>query len=1359
MRKNLLLKAAILLGAFCVGFTAAADNEFEAPRKVRVGFFAYSCCHELNERGEPCGYGYDIIEKVAEVAGWNVEYVGYDKTWGDMLPMLERGELDIVDFAGYQPGRELKFAYSRQPTAYSGCSIRTLPENRSRFPVGGYHQWGEIRVGGMAGDQNNTEFARYAAEHNLTYKFTEYEEEPLAIEAMKRGELDMVAFDGFAAQAGLVTIEEFHPVGNYLMTRRDDAELMTELNDAFTRLEREDPGWLVRIRAKYFPLKTVICYIPEGEERDRCLGEYCSALLYRLAEIAGLNIVQRPCPADFSGIDQSEPCIVCGVDYSTAKLKSLSIPLHSAGRRRVDLYALPGSDLAHSGVAGAARALRVGSLRDEGQYLNSFLRFAADERLAFSSEIFDDPAELEAALRSSRIDMIVRPASPIGALAAVSDCGYRDFYFAAPTEFPEIGHAMSEAIKHLRLHSPDIFTMLERRFFGTSHNHRRKVRIGTYTTHGLARRDANGELQGFNVDFFRDVARRCKWNTEFQLMTYADARRALEEGAIDTMGAVADSDERPAWCDYSELSMGPLEYALLGRASGRMKPNRPDTWKNASIGVVHGSSAAVELEKLMLRYGVSWTKHLYQTSAAAEAAVRRGEIDAAVSLLSPDNHDLEPLRIIPTRLCYVCTSHDKPWLKEDIDRAVSEMLRENPDYFVELRKRHFADSSKIARLDDGEINFLRDFTGRRINIAFSDLTPPLAQLDDNGELTGFYRMLFDIIAQASGLNFAYVQNLDEADVVLSTDNRTLDAGKYVANRNWLNSVCAFVSRRGAADAESVRLVATIGGFPGEAEYLANSGYEIRRFETRDACYRALDAGLVEKVFDNISVARTVIESQRRYHDFKLEEVSTAEYSRPATLYVRSELDSNLRSILDKYIATVSEMQLGNILFKSIYSQREDVITVDTVINWILGVSAVGLLLFLYMHFRAIRLKRHRDEIAAALRLAETASRSKTEFLSNMSHDIRTPMNAIAGFAMMIRRSIDNRGKVLEFLGKIELAGQHLLQLINEVLDMSRIESGRVELKPIKSNLVRLMEATRLICEENAGRKNIKIKFDFSATQHADVILDEVRFNQVILNIIGNAVKYTPEGGRVEVVSSEAESPTPGCVRHRFRVSDNGIGMSEDFVKKIFEPFSRENNTTMSKVEGTGLGMSIVKRIIELMNGSIEIASRRGEGTTVTVTFDLPLAPADAAETVEESYADVKLEGCRILLVDDNEMNREIARFALESQQLVVDEANDGAAAVEKFIAADGAYDAVLMDVQMPVMNGHEAAMKIRAWEQVNSASKPRRATIIAMTANAFTEDREQALAAGMDDHLGKPVVVDTLMKTLRRHLRRAEVGV
>ena len=378
-----------------------------------------------------------------------------------------------------------------------------------------------------------------------------------------------------------------------------------------------------------------------------------------------------------------------------------------------------------------------------------------------------------------------------------------------------------------------------------------------------------------------------------------------------------------------------------------------------------------------------------------------------------------------------------------------------------------------------------------------------------------------------------------------------------------------------------------------------------------------------------------------------------------------------------------------------------------------------------------------------------ANLAKREFLFNMSHDIRTPMNAIIGFTALAQTHIDDRDQVEDYLKKISVSSQHLLSLINDVLDMSRIESGKVTLEAKPVHLPELVHELRDIIQAVVSKKDLSLTLDTVGVENEDVIADPLRLEQILINVLANAVKFTPDGGQISLWIVQKDTAPAGYADFEFHIKDNGIGMSEEFQKHIFEQFARERTSTVSKIQGTGLGMAITKSLVDMMGGRITVKSGQGKGSEFTISLRFPIGEAKTGQTPPAAKASA-FTGKKLLVVEDNELNLEIASTLLKEAGFEVDTAENGKIAVEKVEAASAdRYDLILMDIQMPEMDGYEATRRIRALPDAKKAALP----IVAMTANAFEDDRKNALHAGMNGHIAKPLDIQKLFQVLSELLK------
>ena len=396
-------------------------------------------------------------------------------------------------------------------------------------------------------------------------------------------------------------------------------------------------------------------------------------------------------------------------------------------------------------------------------------------------------------------------------------------------------------------------------------------------------------------------------------------------------------------------------------------------------------------------------------------------------------------------------------------------------------------------------------------------------------------------------------------------------------------------------------------------------------------------------------------------------------------------------------------------------------------------------------------KKINQRLEDAVHTAENASRAKTTFLNNMSHDIRTPMNAIIGFTNIAMKH-DPKPEVKSCLQKIGESSDHLLTLINDVLDISRIESGKIKFAPIPIDIREVADTVLSITQGFLSNRNVEFRSDLAEPEQPYVLADAVRIREVLVNILGNAVKFTGDGGTITFEASYAPGPDEQHISVRYQVADTGVGMSEEFVERIFDEFSQEENGARTQYEGTGLGMAITKRYVDLMGGTISVESTKGKGSTFTVELPLELTDESKVQKQEHPTANANLMGVKILLAEDNDLNAEIAMVQMEELGVRVTRVSDGSEAVKTFAEnPPDTFDMIFMDIMMPKMNGYEATEAIRSMKDHPDA---RRIPIIAMTANAFAEDVQASLDVGMNGHLSKPIVMDDVIKTIARNLSR-----
>ena len=672
-----------------------------------------------------------------------------------------------------------------------------------------------------------------------------------------------------------------------------------------------------------------------------------------------------------------------------------------------------------------------------------------------------------------------------------------------------------------------------------------------------------------------------------------------------------------------------------------------------------------------------------------------------------------------------------------------------------------------------------------IQIGFLNNDPAIFSMDkETGKLTG---MLAEYISYAKDclgnqtleFNIQAYDNYDE--MIQALQNREIDVAFYagrnpdfaekngyaLTNTAWTYSLMAVTDEKNF-DEDKVYTVAV----PKEKEALKQHiafSYPQWKLVDCDSLDDAADMVLNEKAdcFLMGASQAMIYDNSRNFKSVPLTKTMEACFA------VRGG-EGSLLSILNKTLKAMPSDMLTSAL--AIYDSTADKVNFsdfvkDNMLAFFLaaGFSAFSIIVIILVLLRKARkaetvaklaannTQKLNDKLEIALEKAEDASLAKTRFLNNMSHDIRTPMNAILGYAQLMGDEL--KGKDLpeasEYLQKLQQSGNLLLAIINNVLDMARIESGRMEIDENYARIEDIRQTLFEIFDDEAKKKNLALHYTINV-EHEHILTDTTKVKEIFVNILSNAIKYTPSGGSVMMNVDELPCDKPGYMIVRNRVSDTGIGMSQDYMTKIFDAFTREQNTTKSKISGTGLGMSIVRKYVDLLGGTIDVESELGKGSTFTVTLKHKIADENYyvknyAEN-PETYSEI-LKDRKILLAEDNDLNAEIAEAILERAGLKTERVEDGIQCVnmiEKMPA--GTYDMILMDIQMPKMNGYKATQAIRRLPDKDKAYIP----IVAMTANAFEEDKRDALAVGMNGHIAKPIELDKLLSMLAEVIRQQE---
>ena len=1023
-----------------------------------------------------------------------------------------------------------------------------------------------------------------------------------------------------------------------------------------------------------------------------------------------------------------------------------------------------------------------------------------------------------------------------------------------------------------------------------------------------------GARKGYGYELLETLSGYTGWQFEYVTCDWSNCFEKLKNGEIDIMGGISYTEDRTEEMLFSDEPMGEEKYYLYADLS-RADISASDfkTLNGKKIGVLMGTEPEVMLTEWEEKYGLE-TEHVnISNNEDAKQKLADHEIDCFVSLEESfwAERGISTITRVGESSIYYAINKNRSDIKEELDDAMRALDEAAPFYTADLYKRYFSmDYTPI--LTGEEKAWLKEHGAIKMGFLASD--SGVSTYDPaTGEFTGVITDYIQFAADCLGnqeLEFQLVgydskeAELDalksgEIDMIFHFDQSPNLAEEYhfaCTNTTWTSNLMA-VTNKQHFNENNVNRIAVPQNKLSLKKYLAfyYPQWEIVDCDTQEDAARLIETGQADCFVTGIS-------SEKNYSK------KYGLYSVPLVNPVRSCFAVNsgncrLLSILNKTIKAMPVNMLAGAL--AMYKSSARKVTLSDFIKdnffKVLLISSIAVAVVLLTILMLLQ-KARKAEAAArkaasdtqelnaklqvAVEKAETANRAKSTFLSNMSHDIRTPMNAIIGFTTLALSNINDTERVKDYLGKTLASSNHLLSLINDVLDMSRIESGKIHLEEVEVNLSDVLHDLKTIVSGQIFAKQLELYMDVMDVTDEDVYCDKTRLNQILLNLLSNAIKFTPAGGTVSVRVRQLAGKVRGCGQYEFRIKDNGIGMSPEFAKKIFEPFERERTSTVSRIQGTGLGMAITKNIVDMMGGTIEVQTAQGKGTEFTVCVpmraqteqrpvekiteleglkalvvdddfntcdsvtkmlvkvgmraewtlsgkeavlrarqalemsdvyhayiidwrlpdmngievtrqirslhdDTPIIiltaydwsdieveakaagvtafcakpmfmsdlretlmsalgqkPADAVQgLLPEKNADFK--GKHILLVEDNELNREIAQEILREYGFLVDSAENGAVAVEKVsTSAPGSYDLVLMDVQMPIMDGYTATRKIRALDDPARAKLP----ILAMTANAFDEDRRNALESGMNGFLSKPIVIGDLVQELRKIL-------
>ena len=863
--------------------------------------------------------------------------------------------------------------------------------------------------------------------------------------------------------------------------------------------------------------------------------------------------------------------------------------------------------------------------------------------------------------------------------------------------------------------------------------------------------DDHGVRRGYGYELMQALAGYTGWKFEYVKCDWSNCFEKLENGEIDIMGDISYTDDRAEKMLYSEETMGEEKYVLYANLSDTdILSSDYKSLDGKRIGVLKGAKPENMLTEWEHKYGIH-TEHVNVSgNEDVKKKLANNEIDCFVSLEESiwSERGISSVTTIGKSGIYFVMNKERSDIKQELDYAMRQLDQNSPFYKSDLYKKYFTlDYTQF--LTGNEKSYIQKHGG--IRIGFLDNDPIVFSMDKkSGEIRG---TLSEYIAYAKDclgnhtLKFD-IEAFDDYDKMIEAlQNKEIDV-IYYASQN------SNVAEKKGYTLSNTAWTYSLMAVTNQEKFIEDDTYTVAVPKNKVAlkqhiAYYYPQWKLVD--FDTINDAANMVVHGKvdcfimgssqvlRFDGNKNFKIIPLTKTMEACFGVKDG-QATLLSILNKTIkAMPSDMLTSAIAMYDSTAYKTtfyDFLKDHLASILILGFSIIIVILLLLR-------KARRAEASA-----KEANLAKTQFLHNVSHDIRTPMNVILGYSELMQNELKDNdlSKVLEHLNKLQKAGNILLSIINNVLDMARIESGHMELDENYANIDDIRQRLFEMFEDEAKKKNIHVRYTFNV-EHKHVMADVTKVEEIFVNILSNAVKYTPSNGSVEVNVDELSCDEPGYMIVRTSITDTGIGMSQEYLDKIFESFSRERMTS-SKISGTGLGMAIVKKYVDLLGGTIDVKSVLGKGSTFIVTLKYKIADEKYYLNKQEENCEVDnkiLDGKHILLAEDNDLNAEIAQTILERAGLFVDRVKNGIECVNKVIENPvGTYEVILMDIQMPKMDGYKATCEIRNLQDKAKACIP----IVAITANAFEEDKKKAIDAGMDGHIAKPINIEDLFIVL-----------
>ncbi|MDD3164807.1 MAG: response regulator [Oscillospiraceae bacterium] len=1043
------------------------------------------------------------------------------------------------------------------------------------------------------------------------------------------------------------------------------------------------------------------------------------------------------------------------------------------------------------------------------------------------------------------------------------------------------------------------------------------VRVAVMNYPNFLEREPDGAVSGFAAEYLSDIADDTGWTYDYIDMSFSEALACLHTGDVDIVVGTQKAPGRDALYDFSDSPMGENGALLCVLADDKRYAYQDfESFSGLRVGGIAGSAYVQLCQDYMDSKHIAITMTQYQTDQEARAALDAGEVDALMMGTIRYTADYQVIaRLTPTDMYFACNPND-PSIKAGIDAAQQHIHENNRYYELALDQKYFSDVQTSQVFSPAEQAYIRQLG--QVNLGYVSSQDPVSYTDrTTGEFSGMTRAILDRVSQISGLQFHYVAlptgtvhyddlTRNRIGLISSVEYNAINLNSKGMNLSlpYLSAQKVFVGKNTSVFDKDAHYTVAMATGSGSVEAFLQTKYpnfKIVPYDSVEDSFRAVLDGSADLAMQNQYVV-TYLLSKPQYEPLSAFPVEGL--SDQLCLSVVTLLDENgqpdallsdplLISVINKSIAQISEDETSQIIAKYTTGKPYHLTTQDVLYKFRIPFAVIAVLIFLcFGLFVHILLSRQRNLkkveqsnrlLTSAVRQAEQANAAKSQFLARMSHEIRTPMNAIVGMTALAKNKVGDPSKTTEYLNKIDTSSKVLLNIINDVLDMSAIESDKLHLANNPFDFKELITAISSVYYSQSRAKGIRFNILLSGVTEEVLVGDSLRLNQIILNLLSNSLKFTPTGGSMEL-SVTQRSTSNDKVYFEFKVSDTGCGMDADMLSRIFKPFEQESAATAQKHGGSGLGLSITKNLVEMMHGTIQVQSEKGVGTTFTVnlpfgvsaessqnsaekfrsikalvvdddentreytavvlsrigiaheaaasgeqaiemleaahakgvgydvcfvdwkmpgasgidvtrrirqlydadTLIIIVSAYDLSEVADEAKAaganifvtkplfqstvfDVLMTlsggkykttgadaaqfdftGKRVLLAEDNALNMEIATELLGMTHLEIDPAENGEIACKKFAAsAPGTYDAILMDIQMPVMDGYEATAAIRSSAHPQAATIP----IFAMTANAFTEDVNNALSSGMNGHISKPIDTDVLYRTLERCFR------